>query len=64
MTMKNQAKILPSVRLSDTFENRLCQQRLADDREDAYYAVKYPAPVEEKSAAEASTGRTFDRWKR
>ena len=50
--------------LADTFENRLRQQRIVDDREDAYYAAKYPAPVEEKAEKEASTGRTFDRWKR
>lgn len=48
----------------DTFESRLRQQRIQDDREDARFAAKYPQPVEEKAEREASIGRSFDRWKR
>ncbi len=49
---------------SDTWKARQSEYRRLEDIEDAYYAAKYPQPVEEKAKAEASTGRSFDRWKR
>lgn len=48
---------------ADTFETRLRQQRLADDRDDAAHMAKYPAlyAPEEKPEQEASCLRTFYR---
>lgn len=51
---------------ADTWETRQKAYRAAEDRDDAEHRAKYPHlyPVEEKPAAEASTGRTFDRKRR
>lgn len=49
---------------ADTWENRQKQYRADEDRDERAHQAKYPQPVEEKPAAEASTGRSFDRKRR